>query len=213
MIVLTTVVMIIAGVMWSLNLSSSLEAVSFVTGALCVWMVVRENVWNFPLGLINVATFSVVFFRAGLYADAGLQVVYFIMNAIGWAMWLYGGQNRGPLVIQRSGKQELVVVGCAVVLLTFGLWSLLHQVGGAASFWDSLTTAISLAAQWLLNRKHLENWVAWIIVDAIYVPLYLAKDLYLTALLYAVFLVMAIIGLREWRRRWQEQTLRSEREV
>ncbi len=211
MIILTTVVMVIAGAMWALNLSSSLEAVSFVTGALCVWMVVRENVWNFPLGLINVATFSVVFFRAGLYADAGLQVVYFIMNAIGWAMWLYGGQNRGPLVIQRSGKPELVVVGCTIVLMTFGLWSLLHQVGGAVSFWDSLTTSISLAAQWLLNRKHLENWVAWIIVDAIYVPLYLAKDLYLTALLYAVFLVMAIIGLQEWRRRWRGQRLSLEK--
>ena len=78
------------------------------------------------------------------------------------------------------------------------------MVGGSASFWDALTTSISLASQWLLNRKRLESWIGWIIVDVIYVPLYIYKDLYLTAILYGLFLLMAVMGLRAWHAAWRE---------
>jgi nicotinamide mononucleotide transporter len=78
----------------------------------------------------------------------------------------------------------------------------LEKIGGSASFFDALTTAMSLASQWLLNRKRLESWVGWILVDILYIPLYAYKDLYLTAILYAVFLSMAVIGLRSWYAKW-----------
>lgn len=93
----------------------------------------------------------------------------------------------------------------AVIIGTIAIWKLLEPVGGTARFWDALTTSISLGSQWLLNRKRLENWMGWIIVDAIYVPLYLYKDLYLTAILYGVFFVMATAGLRVWTQKWLEQ--------
>ena len=89
--------------------------------------------------------------------------------------------------------------------MTLLFWSTLRYIGGSASFWDALTTAICLGAQWLLNRKRLENWIFWIVADCIYVPLYLYKQLYLTSLLYAVFLVMAGIGLAQWRATWRRQ--------
>jgi nicotinamide mononucleotide transporter len=185
--------------------ASWLEAASFVTGALCVWLTVKENIWNFPLGLVNVATFCVVFVRAGLYADAGLQVVYFVLGLMGWYLWLYGGARRTALRVNRVGRVELGAVIAAGVVITIALRELLERLGGAAPFWDALTTAISLSAQWLLNRKRLENWLAWIVVDIIYVPLYLSKELYLTAGLYAVFLVMATMGWLHWRGLWQAQ--------
>jgi nicotinamide mononucleotide transporter len=147
----------------------------------------------------------VVFVRAGLYADAGLQVVYFVLGLMGWYLWLYGGARRTALRVNRVGRVELGAVIAAGVVITIALRELLERLGGAAPFWDALTTAISLSAQWLLNRKRLENWLAWIVVDIIYVPLYLSKELYLTAGLYAVFLVMATMGWLHWRGLWQAQ--------
>ena len=184
------------------GLATRLEAVSFVTGAVCVWLTVRRSVWNFPVGLINVATYAVVFYQARLFADAGLQVVYFGLGLSGWYLWLYGGANQSQLKISRASRTELLSLGLFVAIATLLLWKLLSLVGGAATFGDALTTSLSLAAQWLTNRKKLECWIGWIVVDAIYVPLYLTRDLHLTAVLYALFLVMAWLGWRDWRRHW-----------
>lgn len=195
--------------MYAADKASPLEAISFVTGAVAVWLTVKESAWNFPIGLLNVATFSVVFFGAGLYADAGLQIVYFALLCVGWYLWLFGGERRTALRVGRASRVELSMLSVFVVVATVGLWQLLRHVGGSASFFDALTTAISLASQWLLARKRLESWIGWIIVNVIYVPLYLYKELYLTAVLYAVFLAMAIIGLRAWRATHRQQSQQS----
>ena len=202
---LTLATAALAGVMLWRGGTTWLEAASFVTGAVCVWLTVKENVWNFPIGLVNDATFCMVFFGSRLFADANLQVVYFVLGVIGWYLWLYGGEKRTELHIARASKLENVLVGMGVVAMTVGMWQTLHFVGGSASFWDALTTAISLGAQWLLNKKRLENWLLWILADIIYVPLYAYKHLYLTSFLYAVFLIMAVMGYFQWRGRWQRQ--------
>ncbi|QEH34467.1 Nicotinamide riboside transporter PnuC [Aquisphaera giovannonii] len=181
--------------------ASPLEAASFVTGAACVWLTVKENPWNFPIGLVNVATFLVVFARAGLLADAGLQAVYFVLGCRGWYLWVRGGEDHAGLRVAGAGVAERLGVALAVVAMTAALWPVLARSGGSAPFWDALTTSISLGAQWLLNRKRPESWLAWILVDAIYVPLYASKSLHLTAVLYAIFLGMAVMGLLEWRGR------------
>lgn len=205
-LLLIAAVSVLATTMAILGLASWLESASFVTGALCVWLTVKQNIWNFPLGLINVATFCVVFFQSRLYADAGLQVVYFGLGVVGWYLWLCGGANRTALKVSRASVWELSLICVFIAAATLGLWSMLAQVGGSASFWDALTTSISLASQWLLNRKRLENWVGWIIVDIIYVPLYIYKDLYLTAILYGLFLLMAVMGLRAWSAAWRQES-------
>lgn len=195
-----------------LDRATWLEVFSFVSGAVCVWLTVKENVWNFPISLANVVAFAFVFFNARLFADAGLQVVFFVLTAAGWYMWLYGGEGHTELHIARVGTCEASIVVIATALATFGLTLYLRRVGDAAPFLDAFTTAISLAAQWLLNRKHLENWYGWIIVDVIYIPLYAWKGLELTAILYVVFLVMATMGLLEWQRRYRTQRVVALRE-
>ena len=189
----------LAAAMWWNDQASWLDAVGFVTGAICVWLVVRENVWNFPLGLVNVAAYSIVYWEKKLYADAGLQVVYFVLNLLGWYWWLYGGEQASALKVRRVNKLELLIVSAAGIVSTLLLWQILVAYNSEASFWDALTASFSLCAQWLLNRKFLESWWFWIFVDIIYVPLYLYKDLYLSAILYTVFLVMATLGLLHWR--------------
>lgn len=199
---LIVAVAVIACVLAAVGRATWLEAVSFVTGALCVWLTVKQSIWNFPVGLVNVATYGIVFFHSRLFADAGLQVVYFVLGLSGWYLWARGDERHAALKVVRAGPPELLALLVVVSMSTVGLWQALGYVGGSASFWDALTTSISLAAQWLLNRKRLENWIAWIVVDVIYVPLYAYKELYLTAILYALFLVMAILGLRAWRACW-----------
>lgn len=209
---MSVLVMCIAGVMVGLGLTSWLEAASFVTGAICVWLTVRENVWNFPIGLVNSVTFGVVFFHASLLTDAGLQGVYFVLGVLGWRQWVCGGENRTTLRITLASWRERGVVTLATLALTAGLWQLVWHLkkddpkaDQLAIFADALTTAVSLAAQWLLNYKRLENWLVWIFVDVLYVPLYLYKGLHLTAVLYGVFLVMAIIGFLRWRKMWRAE--------
>lgn len=205
MIALTCSTLVLAVGMHHAGLATLLEAASFVTGAVCVWLTVRASIWNFPVGLVNVATYSVVFFHAQLYGDAALQLVYFALGGIGWAMWLRRRGDAPALQIAKASPRELAILLAFTALATLALWQVLKTTASSASFLDALTTALSLSSQWLLNRKRLESWIGWIVVDIIYVPLYLSKGLTLTAILYAVFLVMAALGYREWKQRWNAQ--------
>ncbi len=179
------------------------ELLGFLTGAASVWLTVLANISNFPVGIANSAFFLVLFLAAGLYADSGLQVVYIVLGFIGWWQWLHGGQGRSRLLVARSGPWLLG--GCAlfVVTATWGLTVLLRAAHDVAPFWDGLTTAISLAAQFLLNCKKIENWALWVTADLIYVPLYVVKRLDLTAIVYVLFLGMCALGAAAWRRALQ----------
>lgn len=176
------------------------ETFGFVTGAACVFLVVRQNIWNFPLGLANNIFFLVLFGQARLFADAGLQIVYIVLGVQGWYNWLFGGKGRSALHVRRASWPLLLLTLGFVPLGTWLLMLMLRAMNGAAPLLDALTTALSLAAQFLLNRKVLENWWLWITADVIYIYLYLTRELRLTAVLYAVFLCLCIAGVLRWRR-------------
>lgn len=176
------------------------EACGFVTGAVCVWLVTRGNIWNWPIGLANNLFFAFLFWRARLFADMGLQGVYLILGIWGWWEWLHGGKNQSRLEVTRGRPKEWLGIAVFLVFGTWGLRELLIVVNGAAPFWDSLTTTLCLAAQYLLCKKRIENWWLWIAADLIYVPLYFHRHLPLTAVLYAGFIVLCVIGLCRWRK-------------
>src|SRR5215207_1312962 len=176
------------------------EALGFVTGALCVYLVVRENVWNFPVGIANSAFFLVLFAGARLYGDAALQLIYIALGFQGWYLWLRGGENRTPLKVERASPGLLAGVAAFVVAGTTGLTFFFRAVNDSAPFLDAFTTALSLGAQYLLNRKAVENWWLWITADLVYIYLYAARGLQLTAVLYLVFLCLCVAGLRSWLR-------------
>lgn len=176
------------------------EACGFVTGAICVWLVTRGNIWNWPVGLANNLFFAFLFWRARLFADMGLQGIYLILGIWGWWAWLRGGENHSRLPVTRTTRPEWMGIAGFLVIGTWGLRELLIFVNGAAPFWDSLTTILCLAAQYLLCRKRIENWWLWIAADLIYVPLYFHRHLPLTAVLYAGFIALCGIGLFRWRK-------------
>lgn len=160
----------------------------------------RGNLWNWPVGLANNIVFAILFWNARLFADFGLQGVYFALGLWGWWQWLHGGANRAPLPVTRTRKNEWIAITVFLTAGTWGLCELLLAVNGAAPFWDAITTTICLAAQYLLCRKRIENWLLWIAADLIYVPLYLSRGLPLTAILYAGFIGLCIVGLKRWKR-------------
>jgi nicotinamide mononucleotide transporter PnuC len=182
------------------------EVLGFVTGAINVWLVVRLNIWNWPVGIANVILLGLVFLDGGLYADAGLQAVYVVLQVWGWWQWLYGGRDRTELATQRTSGAEWVgqaVAGAAATALL--TWLLSAWTDSTVPFWDALTTAISLLATYGQSRKLLESWWLWISADLIYIPLYAYKKLYLTSGLYVIFLALCVAGLLAWRRDWAER--------
>ena len=171
------------------------ETLGFVTGAACV----RQNIWNFPLGIANNVFFLILFVEARLYGDAGLQIVYILFGIQGWYWWLRGGANRTALQVNRARPRALFRLAGLGVLGTAGLMLALQAARGSAPFLDAFTTVLSLAAQYLLNRKAIENWYLWIAADVLYIILYITRDLHLTALLYFIFLCLCLAGLWRWR--------------
>jgi nicotinamide mononucleotide transporter len=176
-----------------------LEVAGVLTGVVAVWLTTKENPWCWPIGLVNVLLFSVIFFRAKLYADTGLQIVYAVLCLFGWWSWLRGGKGGSPLRVSRTPLPVAVISFIAGIAVAAVLgFALKHRTDAALPFWDSATASFSLVAQFLQTRKWLENWLVWIAVDVVYVGMYVVKGLHLTAVLYAGFLVLAVIGLRSW---------------
>lgn len=175
------------------------EVVGFVSGALCVWLVAIQNVWNWPIGIANNITFLVLFWTSGLYADSALQLVYLGLAVYGWWAWLRGGVAHTTLAVTRTTRTQWIVLGVLGVLGTAGLTALLDTVtDSTVPLPDAVTTVLSLLATWGQARKKLESWWLWIAADVIYVPLYAYKDLWLTAVLYVGFLALCGYGLRNW---------------
>lgn len=181
------------------------DLAGFATGALCVWLVVRQHVANFPIGIANNVFFFILFVDVRLFADAGLQVVYLGLGVVGWYWWLRGGTGRTELPVSRAPRRELLWCAGAFAVGYLVLVEILYLADGAAPIVDAATATASLIAQYLLTRKRLESWFVWIAVDIAYVPLYLHRGLPLTALLYFGFIGLCIQGLRAWRRSLAEQ--------
>ncbi|WP_424185517.1 nicotinamide riboside transporter PnuC [Actinokineospora sp. G85] len=180
--------------------TSWMEVVGFVTGALCVWLVARQNVWNWPIGIVNNVAFFALFITAGLYADAWLQVVYVALALYGWWSWLRGGAEHTQLTVSRVTAPQWRVVLVVGVLATVALTSLLSAAtDSTVPFPDAVTTVLSLLATWGQARKKLGSWWLWITADLVYIPLYAYKGLWLTSILYVGFLALCVLGLRSWR--------------
>ena len=180
-----------------------IEVLGFVSGVINVWLLARQNIWNWPMGIANNGLYLTVFLRSGLYGDAGLQFVFLLLAIYGWWNWSQRATSTDikPLRVQRTTSRTWAWLVPATLAAAFGLrWFLAHFTDSTVPGWDGLTTAISLAATYGQVKKLLESWWLWILADLIYIPLYLYKDLKLTSALYVIFLILCVIGWREWRR-------------
>jgi nicotinamide mononucleotide transporter len=190
--------------------TTPLELVSFLLAAVTVILDIRQVHWAWLFAILSSATYAVVFFGARLYGDMGLQFVFIAVSAWGWSQWLRGGPGHGRLQVTRLDRRGVALAGTGWLIAFLAIALFLRAWTDTDVPWiDGFLTAGSLVGQLLLSRKKLENWHVWIIVDVLYVGLYLYKQLVLTAILYALFVLLAVAGLRAWRRSQQDSLLRS----
>jgi nicotinamide mononucleotide transporter len=180
---------------------SILELIGTVFGIAGVWLTVKENIFCFPAGIVNVVLYAILFFNSKLYADASLQVVYVILLIYGWYQWSVGKKEDEELPVTKTSLGSLFILFFLCLALTIIIGSLFkYYTDASLPYVDSLTTSMSLIAQWMIARKKIENWLLWIAADIIYVGMYLFKNLYLTSILYFIFIVLAVIGYRQWKK-------------
>jgi nicotinamide mononucleotide transporter len=178
------------------------EIIGTVLGVIGVWLMIRQNLWSWPVGLVQVAVYTWVFYGARLYSDAILQIFFFAIQGYGWWHWLRGKHTaaRSEMPVTRLGGAALAGWIALGAIGTAGWGAAMQRNTDAAlPYWDAFILAFSLIAQWLQARKILENWAGWLVVNSVAIGVYWAKDLRLTAGLYVIFWLMALWGWREWR--------------
>jgi nicotinamide mononucleotide transporter len=180
-----------------------LEALATVLGLINIVFIVRRSVWNYPFGLAMVTIYAWLFAQPDvrLYSDAGLQLFFFVVQLYGWWNWSRSQVDSGEVrVLLLSGRQRaLVAVGVVGATLVWG--ALMHRYTNASlPWWDAFIAMGSIAAQLLMARRCLENWILWIAVDAVAIGVYASKGLMLTAFLYAAFFALSVVGLVSWRK-------------
>jgi nicotinamide mononucleotide transporter len=179
---------------------STIELLAAALGVLAVWLTVRQNPWCWPIGLAMVVIYCWIFYDVKLYSDMLLQAVFAILQLYGWWQWTRGGnqqQGREVTSISVLGLIFSLTIGALGSLV---LGYLMSSYTDAAQPWlDAGLCAFSLVAQTWMAQKRIENWPLWLVLDVIYVGLFIYKELYLTAGLYALFCLLAIHGWQQWR--------------
>jgi len=179
---------------------SPLEVTAFIVSVLGVWLTTARSLWNYPFSLLSVALYGLIFFQVKLYADMALQEIFALTLLYGLYEWLRGRSASGEIVVTRIRGTEILISLIVGAALALALGYALETHTDASLPWaDSLLLAGSLIGSVWAARRRLESWWVWIIVDVLYVGLYLRKELYLTSILYAAFVVLAGLGLRRWR--------------
>lgn len=180
---------------------SPLEIAAVVASALGVWLTGRRIMLCWPIMLIASVLYGVVFWQARLYADTTLQAVFATLSLYGWWRWLRGVEEKGAVTIMPLSNAALYygLAASAAVGMALGLL-LRATTDDPMPLLDALLSAYSILGQIWMARRYLANWWVWIVVDTLYTGLFLVRELYLTAALYAAFVVLAAAGLRQWRR-------------
>ncbi|MCY4158987.1 MAG: nicotinamide riboside transporter PnuC [Bacteroidetes bacterium] len=177
-----------------------LEGIAVITGILCVWLNTRQNIWTWPVAIISSILFGIVFFNARLYTTMLLQVLFIGISFYGWKSWLTGGPEGGTLEVTKLHLKTGLILFVLTALGIMGFTLALKFITASDQpLLEGITTALSVVASWMATRKILESWLVWIITDLIYVGLYAITELYLTLLLYTLYLGLATSGYISWR--------------
>jgi nicotinamide mononucleotide transporter len=186
--------------------TSLLEWIGTTTGFICVYLAAKKHILNWPVAIVSVLVYLFIFIQYKLYGDAALQV-YFLGTCIyGWYYWSKNKSNHQKPIASLSTSQYLGVIIFTLFLAVLAGLILDKFTDTDVPYMDGTCTAISLVAQILMTRKILQSWILWIVVDILYVPLYLYKNLALTGILYILYLVLATMGYLDWKRTWKKET-------
>lgn len=202
---------IIDGIINGVINTSLLEWIAVTFGILSVFYSMKENILVYPTGIISVVIYVYLAFNYKLYADMGVNGYYFIMSVYGWYYWTNtdGAQEQIEVTINNARENVITLL---LLFISFGIlaYSLIHFTDSDVPLWDASSTSFAIVGMWLMARKKLENWIAWIICDLISIPLYFYKGLVLTSFQFLIFTALAFAGYFAWRKsfRGRESELR-----
>ncbi|MFZ0662261.1 MAG: nicotinamide riboside transporter PnuC [Acidobacteriaceae bacterium] len=185
---------------------SWLEIVAVLFSLAGIWLGTRRYVLSWPVVLISILLYSVVFYRARLYSDTLLQAAFLVFTLYGWFYWQRGVREEGTVRVEPLGWRAALagLAAGAVSSLLLG-FVMARYTNAALPHIDSTLTSFSLVATWWQTRKHTANWLLWIVLDCIYTGVFVYKELYWTSVLYLLLVFLALLGLRDWRRAAESQ--------
>ncbi|MDD4777917.1 MAG: nicotinamide riboside transporter PnuC [Fermentimonas sp.] len=194
-----------------------LELIAVLLGILSVWYARKEKILVFPFGIANVSIYIYICFVARLYANAGINIVYLISNIFGWYMWSGKGSDQ-KLEISRNTLKQNIISWISVVLIYIIVFFILRYVNRSDIEYlqsylpliDAFNTAFFLVATILMAVKKVENWLFWIVGDIISIPIFASQGLYFTSIQYTVFLILAILGWKEWKAKLKSKSVSNE---
>jgi nicotinamide mononucleotide transporter len=179
-----------------------IEIIAVAFGLASVWSMKKESILAFPFGIINVLVYVYICFLSKLYAYASINVFFAVMSIYGWYKWSRKDQNSESIRITRCSVKELILDSVVLIIFFVILRIVLIKfTDSIVPTWDALTTAIYIIAMWLLARKRIENWIAWIIGDTISIGLFAYEGLYFSSFQFLVFTIIAVLGFIEWRKK------------
>lgn len=178
-----------------------IEITAAILGIAGVWLTTRQNIWCWPIGLVNVLLSLFVFYDAKLYYDVILQIFYFVLTIYGWYNWVFGKKGNAILPVKRITKTHFIysLVIVVIAVLLFG-YTAQRFTDASFPYWDALTTAGGIIATLWMARKIIENWIAWIFIDVLCTVIYIYKELYAFSVLYFIFAILAVIGYYSWKK-------------
>lgn len=179
-----------------------IEIIGTIAGLIFLYLEIKQNKWLWPVGLLTSVMYIYVFFVAKLYADMSLQFYYVIISIYGWIVWSRGSSKQKDElpVTHLSRKLFLVLFGVSMLIYVFISYVLVNFTDGSVPYWDAFTTALSIVATWMLARKILEQWLVWVVVNAVSLGLYIYKGLYPTSILFFFYTVLALYGYFQWKK-------------
>ncbi|MFD2597770.1 nicotinamide riboside transporter PnuC [Sphingobacterium corticis] len=186
--------------------TSWLEWIATLSGLACVYLAAKQNIWNWPISIISVSLYLYIFYQSRIYGDSILQI-YFLLTAIyGWYYWRKRDQSDEKPISSLSIRQQAIYFAIILALGAAIGFCLDRWTDSDVPYIDGLCTSMSFIAQFLMTRKYVQSWAIWVAVDVLYIPLYLHKDLAMTAVLYFIFAVIAWNGYRDWRKTFLNTT-------
>lgn len=186
-----------------------LELIASAVTLLCVYLATKNNIWSWPVGIVGVILFVILFYQAALFAEVILQTIYIIQGFYGWYYWSKLKDKPPAPITTMTFNEKLGSVGVIVLLTQIMYGALILFTNASIPFLDSFTSATSLVANWWLAKRKLENWHLWIFIDIFYIGMFLYKGLLIVSGLYFIFFILAMYGLYNWKREYYESEEKS----
>ena len=189
-----------------------IEIVAVVTGLAYIFLSIKQKISCWVFGIISSGLYLFVFFNSKIYADMALQVYYVVMGVYGWVHWarIDNMNDKSALPVLRLNIREIfILIGVTAILFVAIAQFLIYFTDSTIPWIDAFTTSLSFTATWMLTRKILEHWLIWIVVNTVSIGLYFYRELYVTIILFVILTIMAVVGYIEWKRDWEQHSLKS----